>query len=81
MATPDFVLASLRADDLAQQIARSLASARGTGVRPVLGPRVVGLVSAAYGCPTAIAGLALLYLIDIVALLALIPERRGVDLA
>lgn len=45
------------------------------------GPLVVGIVSAAYGFPTAIAGLALLYLIDIVALLALIPERRGVDLA
>src|SRR4051812_25542806 len=45
------------------------------------GPLVVGLVSAAYGFPTAIAGLALLYLVDIVALLILIPERRGVDLA
>ncbi|MCP3447849.1 MFS transporter [Bradyrhizobium sp. CCGUVB14] len=45
------------------------------------GPLVVGIVSAAYGFPTAIAGLALLYLIDIVALLTLIPERRGVDLA
>ncbi|MET4071721.1 benzoate transport [Bradyrhizobium sp. S3.2.6] len=45
------------------------------------GPLVVGIVSVAYGFPTAIAGLALLYLIDIVALLALIPERRGVDLA
>jgi MFS family permease len=45
------------------------------------GPLVVGIVSTAYGFPTAIAGLALLYLIDIVALLALIPERRGVDLA
>ena len=45
------------------------------------GPLVVGIVSAAYGFPTAIAGLALLYLIDIVAMLALIPERRGVDLA
>jgi MFS family permease len=45
------------------------------------GPLVVGIVSAAYGFPTAIAGLALLYLIDIVALLVLIPERRGVDLA
>ena len=44
------------------------------------GPLVVGMVSAAYGFPTAIAGLALLYLIDIVALLTLIPERRGVDL-
>ncbi|TYL84341.1 MFS transporter [Bradyrhizobium cytisi] len=45
------------------------------------GPLVVGIVSVAYGFPTAIAGLALLYLIDIAALLALIPERRGVDLA
>jgi hypothetical protein len=42
---------------------------------------VVGIVSASYGFPTAIAGLALLYLIDVVALLALIPERRGVELA
>lgn len=45
------------------------------------GPLVVGIVSAAYGFPTAIAGLALLYVLDIVALLTLIPERRGVDLA
>jgi benzoate transport len=45
------------------------------------GPLVVGIVSATYGFPTAIAGLALLYILDIVALLALIPERRGVELA
>lgn len=45
------------------------------------GPLVVGIVSAAYGFPTAIAGLALLYVLDIVALLTLIPERRGVELA
>jgi benzoate transport len=45
------------------------------------GPLVVGIVSASYGFQTAIAGLALLYVLDIVALLALIPERRGADLA
>jgi MFS family permease len=45
------------------------------------GPLAVGIVSASYGFPTAIAGLALLYVLDIVALLALIPERRGVELA
>jgi len=45
------------------------------------GPLVVGIVSASYGFQTAIAGLALLYVLDIVALLALIPERRGAELA
>jgi benzoate transport len=45
------------------------------------GPLVVGIVSASYGFQTAIAGLALLYALDIVALLALIPERRGAELA
>ena len=45
------------------------------------GPLVVGIVSASYGFQTAIAGLALLYVLDIVALLTLIPERRGVELA
>ncbi len=45
------------------------------------GPLVVGIVSAAYGFPTAIAGLALLYILDVVALLVLIPERGGAELA
>jgi MFS family permease len=45
------------------------------------GPLVVGIVSASYGFQTAIAGLALLYVLDIVVLLTLIPERRGVELA
>ena len=45
------------------------------------GPLVVGAVSAAYGFQTAIAALALLYIVDIIALLALVPERRGAELA
>ncbi|MEW6643384.1 MAG: MFS transporter [Pseudomonadota bacterium] len=45
------------------------------------GPLVVGAVSAAYGFQTAIAALALLYILDIVALLVLVPERRGTELA
>jgi MFS family permease len=45
------------------------------------GPLVVGLISASYGFPTAIGALALLYLLDVVALLALVPERRGAELA
>ena len=45
------------------------------------GPLVVGLISASWGFPTAIAALALLYLLDVVALLALVPERRGAELA
>ena len=45
------------------------------------GPLVVGIVSASYGFQTAIAGLALLYVLDIVALLTLIPERKGAELA
>ena len=44
------------------------------------GPVVVGALSAAYGFQTAIALLALLYVIDMIALLALIPERRGAAL-
>jgi MFS family permease len=44
------------------------------------GPLVVGAVSAAYGFQTAIALLALLYIIDILALLLLVPERRGAEL-
>ena len=45
------------------------------------GPLAVGAVSAAYGFETAIALLALLYLLDIVALFLLVPERRGAELA
>jgi MFS family permease len=44
------------------------------------GPLVVGVLSAAYGFQTAIAMLALLYVVDVVALVALIPERRGAAL-
>jgi benzoate transport len=44
------------------------------------GPLAVGVVSASYGFQTAIALLALLYVVDIVALLLLIPERSGVEL-
>jgi MFS family permease len=46
-----------------------------------MGPVVVGAVAAALGFDTAIALLALLYILDIVALLLLIPERRGAALA
>jgi MFS family permease len=45
------------------------------------GPLAVGALSASYGFATAIALLALLYLVDIVALLLLVPERRGAELA
>jgi MFS family permease len=45
------------------------------------GPLAVGAVSASYGFQTAIALLALLYLVDIAALLLLVPERRGAELA
>jgi MFS family permease len=45
------------------------------------GPVAVGLVAARYGFQAAIAGLAVLYGIDMVALWALIPERRGAALA
>jgi MFS family permease len=44
------------------------------------GPVVIGLVVGAYGASTAIALLAVLYGLDIVALLVLIPERRGAAL-
>jgi MFS family permease len=44
------------------------------------GPVVIGLVVGAYGASTAIALLAVLYGLDIVALLALIPERKGAAL-
>ena len=45
------------------------------------GPLVVGALSAWYGFQTAIALLSLLYLVDIVALFLLVPERRGIELA
>lgn len=45
------------------------------------GPLVVGAVSAALGFETAIALLALLYLLDILAMWLLIPERRGAELS
>ena len=45
------------------------------------GPIVVGAVAVALGFDTAIALLALLYVLDIVALMLLIPERRGATLA
>ena len=44
------------------------------------GPLVVGAISAVYGFQTAIAGLALLYVLDIAALFLLVPERRGAEL-
>ena len=44
------------------------------------GPVAVGAVSASLGFDTAIALLAVLYVIDLVALVLLIPERRGVAL-
>ncbi|TDM81573.1 hypothetical protein CEE95_14740 [Lactobacillus crispatus] len=46
-----------------------------------VGPLAVGAVSAVYGFQTAIACLAALYIVDIVALLLLVPERRGTELA
>lgn len=46
-----------------------------------LGPLVVGIVATALGFDMAIALLALLYLLDIVALFLLIPERRGAALS
>ncbi|WP_342363298.1 MFS transporter [Terrarubrum flagellatum] len=45
------------------------------------GPVVVGAVASAYGFETAIALLAILYVLDIFAMWLLIPERRGVALA
>jgi MFS family permease len=44
------------------------------------GPVVVGAIAAAYSFETAIAGLAALYLLDILAMWLLIPERRGAQL-
>ncbi|WP_249780166.1 MFS transporter [Bradyrhizobium sp. dw_411] len=45
-----------------------------------LGPIAVSAVAAAYGFDTAIALLALLYIVDILAFLFLIPDRRGAEL-
>jgi MFS family permease len=45
------------------------------------GPVVVGLVAATYSFEAAIAMLAALYVLDIVAMWLLIPERRGAQLA
>ena len=45
------------------------------------GPLAVGSVSMAYSFETAIALLALLYILDIATLLLLVPERRGAELA
>ena len=44
------------------------------------GPVAVGAVAAGHGFATAIAMLAVLYVIDLLALLLLIPERRGLAL-
>ena len=46
-----------------------------------LGPVVVGAVAAAYSFELAIAMLAALYALDILAMLLLLPERRGAELA
>jgi hypothetical protein len=45
------------------------------------GPLAVGALSASCGFATAIALLALLYLVHIAALLLLVPQRRGAELA
>jgi hypothetical protein len=44
------------------------------------GPVVVGAIAAAYSFETAIALLATLYVLDILAMWLLIPERRGAAL-
>ena len=44
------------------------------------GPVVVSAVAVAYGFDTAIALLALLYIVDLLAFLLLIPDRRGAEL-
>ncbi|WP_241749433.1 MFS transporter [Teichococcus aerophilus] len=46
-----------------------------------LGPLVVGAVAVSLGFETAIALLALLYILDIIAMWLLIPERRGSELS
>ena len=45
------------------------------------GPVVVGTIAARHGFPAAVSLLAVIYIIDLVAMLALIPERRGAALA
>jgi MFS family permease len=45
-----------------------------------LGPLLVGLAAAARGFEFAISMLALLYVVDLVAMWFLIPERRGAEL-
>ncbi|WP_309228608.1 MFS transporter [Roseomonas sp. KE2513] len=45
------------------------------------GPVAVAALAGAYGFETAIAALAALYALDVLALLLLIPERRGAELA
>ena len=45
-----------------------------------VGPVVVGAIASAYSFQTAIALLATLYVLDIVVMWLLIPERRGVPL-
>ena len=44
------------------------------------GPVVIAAVSVGYGFETAIALLAVLYVVDMVAMWALIPERKGTEL-
>ncbi len=44
------------------------------------GPLVVGVLAGAYGFSSAIALLALIYVVDMIATFALIPERRGAEL-
>jgi MFS family permease len=44
------------------------------------GPLVVGVLAGAYGFSSAIALLALIYVVDMIATFALIPERRGTEL-
>jgi benzoate transport len=44
------------------------------------GPVVVGAIATAYSFETAIAGLAALYVLDLLAMWFLIPERRGAEL-
>ena len=45
------------------------------------GPVVIGTIAARHGFPAAVSLLAILYVVDLVAFWALIPERRGVALA
>ena len=45
------------------------------------GPVVVGAIAATHGFQTAIALLAALYVLDIIAMFFLIPERKGEQLS